>query len=661
MADHNIPAGTTRNSTLAVVGGQSVLIDGRIEVVFDPFGGDIDGIVSAGDGNTIDINGYVGTSSDNTGGVGIRVRSGNTINIASGATVYGPSSGIWAGSAAMVANTIANEGTISSDIGAAIYAVGITHLTNGGMIDGGAFGIAHGTGDDEHLSVLNGGTIKGETAGIKGSNGADTIINLGSIEGQNSILLEGGDDTYDGRNGGAVVGSIDLGQGADTAWGGAGDEVIQGGSGDDSLEGGAGNDVLSGGEDDDVLVGGADNDTYYVDQAGDQVIEGAGEGNDIVYVVTSNYALGEAAEVEMLAAWSQITGSVDITGNSLNNKIVGHNGVNSLKGGGGNDTLEGGKNDDVLDGGSGINTAVFSGRESDYQIIRNANGSITVMDTRTDQDGEDTLTNIRFAKFMGDDKTVTLINSAPTAVGLSNAVVAENAPAFTQVGRLSAVDADGDAISYSLASDPDGAFAIADGYLVLTRPLDFEAKAQHAVSVKATDIYGAEATQSFTISVTDVADTGGGGGGTPVNLVLRGSSRADRLVGQGGHDTLYGGAGKDVLTGGAGQDVFVFDTRLNARTNLDTVTDFSVVDDSVYVDNKYLKKLGSGSASSPKKLKAAFFKVGEKAGDANDYLVYSRKKGVLYYDEDGSGAKAAIAIAKFSNKASLAKNDFFVI
>ncbi|MFC4175351.1 cadherin repeat domain-containing protein [Microvirga sp. GCM10011540] len=72
--------------------------------------------------------------------------------------------------------------------------------------------------------------------------------------------------------------------------------------------------------------------------------------------------------------------------------------------------------------------------------------------------------------------------------------MAENAPAYTQVGRLSATDADSDAVSFSLASNPDGAFAISGDYLVLARPLDFEARAQYDVVVKAMDPYEGETT-----------------------------------------------------------------------------------------------------------------------------------------------------------------------
>jgi hypothetical protein len=145
------------------------------------------------------------------------------------------------------------------------------------------------------------------------------------------------------------------------------------------------------------------------------------------------------------------------------------------------------------------------------------------------------------------------------------------------------------------------------------------------------------------------------------DLVLVGTKRADKLMGGPGDDRLYGKDGKDVLTGGAGKDVFVFDTRPNKKTNLDTIRDYSVADDSIYLDNKYFKKLGKGSAAKPGKLDKKFFKVSDKARDGNDYLVYDRKKGILFYDADGSGAGKAVEIAKLAKNLKLAANDFFVI
>jgi len=57
----------------------------------------------------------------------------------------------------------------------------------------------------------------------------------------------------------------------------------------------------------------------------------------------------------------------------------------------------------------------------------------------------------------------------------------------------------------------------------------------------------------------------------------------------------------------------------------------------------------------------AFFTIGERAKDKDDYLVHNKKAGILYYDKDGSGSGAMVEIAKFSNKASLSYKDFYFI
>ena len=45
----------------------------------------------------------------------------------------------------------------------------------------------------------------------------------------------------------------------------------------------------------------------------------------------------------------------------------------------------------------------------------------------------------------------------------------------------------------------------------------------------------------------------------------------------------------------------------------------------------------------------------------NDYLIYNKTTGVLYYDQDGSGSAKAVEIASLSKKLKMTAADFMVI
>ncbi len=145
------------------------------------------------------------------------------------------------------------------------------------------------------------------------------------------------------------------------------------------------------------------------------------------------------------------------------------------------------------------------------------------------------------------------------------------------------------------------------------------------------------------------------------NDQLWGELGNDQLWGDAGHDRISGGLGNDLLRGGTGKDVFVFDTRTNKRTNVDRIADFRFQGDSIYLANRYFTKLGSGTASKPKKFKSDMFVQSTKAQDAEDRIVYDKRSGKLYYDEDGTGAKVQVLIATLTNKATLKYSDLFVI
>jgi Ca2+-binding RTX toxin-like protein len=149
--------------------------------------------------------------------------------------------------------------------------------------------------------------------------------------------------------------------------------------------------------------------------------------------------------------------------------------------------------------------------------------------------------------------------------------------------------------------------------------------------------------------------------GNALDNVMVGNSGKNVIQGGAGNDKLNGGLGNDILFGQEGRDAFVFKTRPNKKTNLDKIADFNVADDSVHLDNAIFKKLGKGSESKPGALSKAFFVVNSKAKDSNDYVIYDKKKGALFYDADGSGSGAAIQFATINKNLKMSVADFFVI
>lgn len=140
------------------------------------------------------------------------------------------------------------------------------------------------------------------------------------------------------------------------------------------------------------------------------------------------------------------------------------------------------------------------------------------------------------------------------------------------------------------------------------------------------------------------------------NDQLFGRGGNDTLRGNFGNDRLDGGAGNDVLTGAAGSDSFVFSATLGTATNRDLVTDFSHADDTFVLENAYMTRLAPTSSLNP-----LFLRLGTQALDGNDYIIYNKATGALFYDSDGNGAAAAIQFAILGNKAAIAANDFQVI
>lgn len=229
-------------------------------------------------------------------------------------------------------------------------------LGNDGLWGGGANDQLYGEDGNDVLRGDGGNDL------LDGGTGADTMV---GGEGHDSYYV---DDVAD-----VVIERAN--QGTDTVYSaisytlganlerleltGSGDLSGTGNGLDNRITGNAGNNTIDGGTGADTMIGGAGDDTYYADNAGDVVIELAGEGTDTL-ITRFNTVL--SANIENVI----LTGAgLKVTGNDLDNVIIGTSGKNHLRGGNGNDKLDGAGGNDKLEGGEGRDHLI-GGQGLDY-------------------------------------------------------------------------------------------------------------------------------------------------------------------------------------------------------------------------------------------------------------------------------------------------------
>lgn len=219
---------------------------------------------------------------------------------------------------------------------------------------------------------------------LTGFDGNDMLDGLGG----NDVLIGGlGDDTYVVAQTGDVV-TEEADRGIDTVrsaitWtlGQNIENLLLTGTGAirgtgntlaNVIIGNAANNQIDGLAGADTMVGGLGNDSYIVDDAGDQVIELAGEGVDLVRTAL-DYRL--TAEVENLT----LTGAAAVngSGNMLDNAITGNAAANVLDGAGGNDVLNGAAGADTLIGGTGDDAYIID-NAGDLVVEQEGGGVDTV-------------------------------------------------------------------------------------------------------------------------------------------------------------------------------------------------------------------------------------------------------------------------------------------
>ncbi|SFE67801.1 FG-GAP-like repeat-containing protein [Nitrosomonas sp. Nm166] len=151
------------------------------------------------------------------------------------------------------------------------------------------------------------------------------------------------------------------------------------------------------------------------------------------------------------------------------------------------------------------------------------------------------------------------------------------------------------------------------------------------------------------------------GTGNSQNNVITGNNAANQLKGEAGNDILNGGAGSDILdggigtntlTGGSGNDFF----RFTSADCLDTITDFTVIGDTIHLENAVFTALTETGI-----LASENFRIGAQALDADDFIIYNSETGILLYDVDGNGTEAAVQIAIVSAGLNMTHEDVVVI
>ena len=301
---------------------------------------------------------------------------------------------------------------------------------------------------------------------------------------------------------------------------GSADLQAYGNSDTNALYGNAGANILDGAGGADFMVGGAGNDVYFVDNAGDMVLENASDGFDTVFS-TVDYKLSANVEALVLQGSANLQGY----GNSDANALYGNAGANILDGGAGADFMVGGAGNDVY-------------------YVDNAGDMVM------ENPGEGTDVVFSSAHFRLSENVETLVLQ-----GSSDLQGYGNSGANTLVGNAgnNLLNGEGGADIMAGGAGNDVYFVDDPGDIV------FESANNGTDAVFATINY------TLTPNVETLVLQGSG------NLTGTGNTLDNKLFGNSGDNTLDGGAGADRLTGGAGSDTFVFHA---GQANGDIVVDF---------------------------------------------------------------------------------------
>jgi Ca2+-binding RTX toxin-like protein len=419
-------------------------------------------------------------------------------------------------------------------------------------------------------------------------------------------------------------------------------DIIHGSNAQDEIWGLASNDRLYGEAGDDVLVGGTGADYLHGGAGFDTASYSSSSAGVVVSLITNSAAYGDAQG-------DTFTYIENLIGSYHADTLIGHNGANVIDGGSGNDTLAGyGADDtlrgedgnDILDGGSGFRDILIGGLGNDTYVVDSS------LDRITEFGGQ------------GIDVVRTSATSYALTPGADIEILETTDPSGTATLELFGNGSGNQIIGNDGQNVIDG-FGGADQMIgrggddtyMVDNENDsvIENGGQGIDSVFAFVSYRLTSGADVELLATDHdLDT------TAINLT--GNANGNVVRGNDGNNILNGAEGRDELIGRGGRDSFLFDTALDAATNVDRITDFNVADDTILLDDAvFSSSLGLGNIS------AGEFVIGTAAQDANDRIIYDSNTGALLYDSDGAGGAAAIQFAEVSQGLALTNLDFLVV
>ncbi|WP_198377103.1 calcium-binding protein [Neoroseomonas rubea] len=358
-------------------------------------------------------------------------------------------------------------------------------------------------------------------------------------------------------------------------------------------------------------------------------------------------------------------GADTVLGGAGGDTMRGDSGADSLRGEAGNDRLRGDENfglpgNDTLDGGPGIDTLI-GGFGDDLYIV---DSRFDLVEEAPGAGRDRVLSSVGLTLFANVEEAV-LTGTAATLTGngddnrLTGNAAANRlnggAGNDTLLGEGGADTLDG-----GLNADSMAGGAGDDLYIVnaaTDRILELPGGGRDRVQANVSFILGAEI-EDLTLAGT----IGLAGLGNALANVITGNAGANRLTGAGGNDTLLGGEGADTLDGGHGADSLVggpwADRFRFAAPGLgaDTIDGFESGVDAIL-----FSAAGFGGLLPPGALPAGSFSgTGAPAGTAPQ-MVFDSATGILAWDADGTGAGAAVPLARLLDGAAMAPTDIVVV